>query len=204
MSHATDSEMIGNKRNTARYFAETRHVAWVLLVATVAWGIFGYLKMPKAKDPTIPVRVALASASWPGATADKVEQLVARAMEQKIAENATVDKIESLSRSGVAIVTITLKEDAAEVGKEFDDIKLKLDQVSLPDGAGPVQFIKDFGDTATLMLTVASPKVSAIEIELRAQAIAKALDHARAGKQGRATLLVNFPASIDARPLRLS
>ncbi|HYY52906.1 MAG TPA: efflux RND transporter permease subunit, partial [Myxococcales bacterium] len=204
MSHATDAEMIKNKRNTARYFAETRHVAWVLLLATVAWGIYGYLRMPKAKDPTIAVRVALAMANWPGATAEKVEQMVARRMEQKIAENATVDKIESLSRSGVAIITITLKEDAAEVGKEFDDIKLKLDGTSLPDGAGPIQFVKDFGDTAALMLTVASPKVGQIELELRAQAIAKALAASRAGAPGRAALVLNFPASIDARPLRLS
>jgi multidrug efflux pump subunit AcrB len=204
MSHATDAELIKDKRNTARYFAETRHVAWVLLVATFAWGIYGYLRMPKAKDPTIPVRVALATASWPGATAEKVEQLVARRMEQRIAENATVDKIETLSRSGVAIVTITLKEDAAEVGKEFDDIKLKLDQVSLPDGAGPIQFIKDFGDTAALMLTVASPKVDGIEIELRARAVADAIAAARSGKSERAAVVVSFPASIDARPLRLA
>src|SRR5919206_3798269 len=182
MSHATDTELVEKKRNTARYFAETRHVAWVLLAATVAWGVYGYVRMPKAKDPTIPVRVALATANWPGATAEKVEQLVARKMEQRIAENATVDKIESLCRSGVAIVTITLKEDAAEVGKEFDDIKLKLDQVSLPEGAGPIQFIKDFGDTAALMLTVASPKVDQIEVELRAQAIAKAITVSRGGR----------------------
>jgi multidrug efflux pump subunit AcrB len=204
MSHVTDAELIRTKRNTARYFAETRHVAWVLLVATAAWGIYGYLRMPKAKDPTIAVRVALATASWPGATAEKVEQLVTRPMEQKIAENATVDKVESLSRSGVAIITITLKEDAAEVGKEFDDIKLKLDQVRLPDGAGPIQFIKDFGDTAALMLTVASPKVDEIEIELRAQAVAKAMEKSRGSRTGRAALVLNFPASIDARPLRLS
>ena len=44
-------------------------------------------------------------------------------------------------------------------GKEFDDIKLKLDSVrDLPEGAGPISFVKDFGDTAALMLTVASPK----------------------------------------------
>src|SRR5918912_4025091 len=110
-------------------------------------------------------------------------------MGQRIAENATVEKIESLSRSGVAIVTITLKEDAAEVGKEFDDIKLKLDQVSLPDGAGPIQFVKDFGDTAALMLTVASPKVDGIELELRAAAISAALVKARAGATGRAAVV---------------
>ena len=50
-------------------------------------------------------------------------------------------------------------------------VKLKLDAITdLPDGAGPINFVKDFGDTAALMLTVASPKVSDLEVELRAKA----------------------------------
>ena len=64
-------------------------------------------------------------------------------------------------------VIITLVEGLADTGKEFDDIKLKLDTIrDLPDGAGPINFIKDFGDTAALMLTVASPKVDDAEIAL--------------------------------------
>src|SRR5262249_46938239 len=154
-----DSKLLQDK-NTARYFTETRHVSWVLLVATLLGGVYGYLRMPKAKDPTIAIRVAVATATWPGASAEKVEELVARKMETKIAENSRVEKIESDVRSSSVVVTITLKEDVADVGKEFDDIKSKLDAITdLPDGAGPIQFIKDFGDTAGLMLTVASTKV---------------------------------------------
>ena len=195
-----DAERVRDTRNTARYFTETRHVAWVLLVGTVLWGAFAYLRMPKAKDPTIPVRVAVATCTWPGAQAEKVEELVTRKLEQKIAENAKVEKIESISRSGVAIVYITLKEEVTDVGKEFDDIKGKLDSVhDLPDGAGPVQLIKDFGDTAALMLTVASPKVGEAELALRARAVAQAIATARKGAgPGRATLLVDYPATINA------
>ena len=44
---------------------------------------------------------------------------------------------------------------------EFRRHRLRLDAIrDLPEGAGPIQFIKDFGDTAALMLTVASPKVA--------------------------------------------
>ena len=72
----------------------------------------------------------------------------------------------------------------ADVGKEFDDIKLKLDAIDdLPDGAGPIIFHKDFGDTAALMLTVASPKVDATEIALRAEHAA-ARDRRGSGVRG--------------------
>ena len=47
--HKSDDEIINKTHNTARYSVETRHVTWVLLIATCVWGIFGYLKMPQRK-----------------------------------------------------------------------------------------------------------------------------------------------------------
>src|SRR4029453_6533718 len=84
--------------NTARFFTETRQVAWVLLIGTVLWGMYGYTKMPQRKDPDIPVRQALALCPWPGAGAEKIEQLVTRRIEEKVAENVKIDKIESNNR----------------------------------------------------------------------------------------------------------
>ena len=37
---------------------------------------------------------------------------------------------------------------------------------ALPEGAGPVEFITDFGDTSAMMLTVASPKADALDLVL--------------------------------------
>src|ERR1700755_3486672 len=188
--HDSDRELIARERNLARYFTENRHVSWVLLIATLAWGMFAYARMPKAKDPLVPVRIAVATCTWPGASAEKIEQLVTRKMEQKIAESSKVEKIESISRTSVAIVYVTLKEEVVDRGKEFDDIKLKLDSIhDLPSGAQPINFIKDFGDTAALLLTVASPKVGDVELELRARAISHAITSVRAGATtNRATL----------------
>ena len=71
----------------------------------------------------------------------------------------------------------------------------------LPAGAGPLQFERDFGDTATLMLTVASPRVDDVEVALRAQAIERAIvaTRARAESGPRATLVINFPPTSTPR-----
>lgn len=147
-----DEEAIKNTRNTARFFTENRHISWVLLVFVILWGVYGYINMPKRKDPDIPVRVALAICPWPGAKAEKIEQLVTRKLEEKIAENSKVEKIESTTSSNVTIITVTLQEKGDfDVKKEFDDIKGKLDSIrDLPEGAGPIDLKKDFGDTAAL------------------------------------------------------
>ena len=211
--HKSDAEIVKHTHNTARFFTETRHVSWVLLFATVMWGVYGYFNMPQRKDPDIPIRQALVLCAWPGATAEKIEELVTRRIEEKVAENVKVDKIESNTRTGVTAVYITLVEGVGETGKEFDDIKLKLDSITdLPQGAGPINFIKDFGDTSALMLTVASPRVTETGVAIRARAVQRAIEETRAAAEPsagstRITLVQGLPAAVPLelvrRPVRL-
>jgi multidrug efflux pump subunit AcrB len=204
--HRSDDEIVRTTHNTARFFTENRHISWVLLLATVCWGVYGYFSMPQRKDPDIPVRVAAALCPWPGSSAERVEQLVTRQLEERIAENALVDRIDSTTRTGIAMVFITLNQ-AADPGREFDDINLKLNAIgSLPNGAGPITFIKDFGDTATLMLTLASPRISAVDLDLRAQTLAHAIETVRtgrsAGEGAPVTIIYAFPQSVSPRAVR--
>lgn len=190
-------------RNTARFFTEARHISWVLLVFTLLWGAYAYFAMPQRKDPEIPVRVALVLCPWPGASAEQVEQLLTRRLEEKIAENTKVEKIESTSRGNLAMVYVHLVQDVENTGKELDDIELKLNSLAnLPEGAGPIHFVKDFGDTAALMLTVASPRIDGVEIDLRAAAIGKAIAKVRAGLPApspgsqRVALVFGYPRTL--------
>src|SRR5262245_60276628 len=205
MSHKTESELLAAKHNTARYWVETRAVAWVTLIATVVLGTLGYRAMPKRKDPFIKIRSSVAITPWPGASAEKVEELVTRKVEEKVAQNAEIDKIESTSRTGVSVVTVTIRDEVPirEISKAFDDIDLKLRSIGdLPQGAQPIDFNKDFGDTAALMLTVASPKVNDVELELRARHLARALTESRAGTGAdRSALILCFPTALNPLPL---
>jgi multidrug efflux pump subunit AcrB len=204
MAHLTDREMIAKTHNTARFFSENRHISWVLLVGTILWGVLGYWTMPKRKDPEIPVRAAVAIVTWPGANAETVEDRVTRVVEQQLAQNSKIEKLESTTRAGVAVVTITLDQSVDDTAKQFDDIWLKLNGLSdLPDGAR-IEFKKDFGDVSALMLSVASPKATPVEIELRAKKMAETIREARAASAGSgegapATLVASFPASLDPR-----
>jgi multidrug efflux pump subunit AcrB len=159
---------------------------------------------------------AVALTPWPGVPADKVERLITRKIEQKIAENPRIHQatggeygIQSVSLSGLSIVYVQLEEDVKDIKKEFNDINLKLNSIKdLPEGAGPVQFISDFGDTAALMLTVASPRVSPIEISLRARAVQQAIEQVRRDAPPpatgtRFTLVYNFPQSANQRLMHL-
>jgi len=204
-----NAENQNNSRNPARFFTHNRQIAWVALLATLAWGVFGYMNMPKRKDPDIPVRIALAITPWPGISADKVEQLVTRKVEQAATGNSKVDRVESTTLDNISVVQVRLLDNIANTQQEFQDIGQRLNQITdLPQGAGPITWISDFGDTAALMLTVASPVVPDLEIELRARGVRDAIEKARQGDtKGRATALFCYPASVPPavieRPFRL-
>src|SRR4030095_13679875 len=208
MSHGHgDNEIIKSKRNISRFFVEQRHITWVMLIAVCVWGVYSYKSMPQRKDPDTPVKTAVAITVWPGVSAEKIEQLVTRKIEEKVAQNANVEKIRSISRTNISVVYVDLDENfpGAQIGKEFDDIALKLDSIKdLPDGAGPIQFIKDFGDTSALMLTVASPKVSAAEIDVRAKEVGEGIarnraQYGQAGGGTRFTIVSTLTHPVTAR-----
>src|SRR5579863_6804715 len=210
MAHRTDEDLIQNERNTARFFVENRQIAWILLIATVALGIYGYQQMPKRKDPDIPVRVASVITQYPGGTAEQVEQLVTRPIESTIAQNPNIRAplggdfgIKSLSMPGISIVQVQLSDKVKDSKKEFSDMNLKLNSLSLPQGAGPIKFNSDFGDTAALMLTVASPLEDRVAIAVRARAIELILAKVRAQRHGKGrgqavSVVYSFPQAVAA------
>jgi len=218
MAHKSDAEIIQHTHNTARFFVEHRQVSLVLLLGTFLWGWYGYSKMPKRKDPVIPVRVAVASCKWPGATAEEVEQLITRPIEQSMAQNQAVKPpsgsdygVRSLSFPNFALVFVQLDENIKDTAKELNDINLRLNELSnkLPQGAGPIQFNSNFGDTAALMLTVASPRASDIDVQLRARSVKKAIEQVRSSlpsnsPQPRVSVVVSFPQSIAAEEVKMS
>ncbi len=210
MAHRTDEELIQHEHNTSRFFVEHRQIAWAALIAVVLWGIYGFFSMPQRKDPEIPVRVAVAACQWPGATAQEVEQLITRPIEQTIAENKTIHPvgpdnygIRSISLPGASFVYVQLSEDVSDSREQFSDINLKLLALGsrLPSGASGVQFQSDFGDTAALMMTVASPLMDDLAVEMRARSVEDAIRSARAAagasKLPPATVLYTFPLSLS-------
>src|SRR5262245_60422138 len=195
------------RQNTAKFFTETRQLSWVLLIVTLLWGAYAFYAMPKRKDPEVKVRKALAVCVWPGASAEEIEQQVTRKIEEKMAQNSRVETVDSISRSNVSVVYLALDEKVDDIGKELDDVRLKLDSIrDLPEGAGPIDFVKDFGDTAALMLTVASPRVNDVAIQAQAQAVEQAIAQARSRTQSksgsnRATLIIGLPSSLTKRQM---
>ncbi len=216
MSDARTQALMAERNNVSRFFAEHRSVSFVLLALVVFWGSYGYMAMPRLKDPVIPVRVASVITPWPGMNAETIDRQITRLLETKIAESdvihppeATKYGIQSLSLPGLSIIQVQLDEEIDNPEREFDAINLKLDALNdeLPEGAGPIQFNSGFGDTAALLLTMASPKEGEVQLEVRARDIAAAIETSRAGLPEavlgqRVAIVVALPRTVDLTAVR--
>ncbi len=195
----------GPSSRVARYFVMHPQVGWPLLLLTLVLGIGSYRMLPQRKDPFVPPRVAVATCTWPGASALETEASVTRPIEEAIGSSSAVDHMDSSSRTNGVSVAVTLREGLSEreVGQALASIDRRLRSLStLPKGAGPVRLHDDVGDTATVLLALSSGPVSEAELEIRALSLERVLAESRAGKNssGRVALVASFPTATDPEP----
>src|ERR1700684_54066 len=183
MTHAQHERSTDKKQNLARFFLEERHVAWVSLAVALLWGIYGLMNMPQRKDPDIPVRQAMVIVPWQGTSAGQMEQLVTRKVEGALASNQWVTEIKRVSRTGSSMVQFELAEKGKyDRDKELNDVKIRLDAIhDLPQGTGPILYIKDFGDTSACMLTVASPPADPVQVAWISKLVEAQIRQVRSG-----------------------
>ena len=74
------------------------------------YGLFSYFSLPKAQDPGFTIRTAVVTTRFPGASAERVEQLVDEQIEAKIQEMPELDNVQSESRQGISIINANFKE----------------------------------------------------------------------------------------------
>src|SRR5512141_2737112 len=78
----------------------------ILALIALLLGLFAVLVTPREEEPQIDVTMANVFVPFPGADVHDVENLVAFPLEQKLAEIQDVKHVYSVSRPGMAIVTV--------------------------------------------------------------------------------------------------
>ncbi|MEM9552869.1 MAG: efflux RND transporter permease subunit [Acidobacteriota bacterium] len=124
-------------------------VTLVAVLALFVSGLSAYVQLPKAQDPGFTIRTATVTTPFPGASPERVEQLVTDAIEEKVQEMPEVDEITSESISGVSVVTVTFKDSYEHMPPIFDDLRQKVEDVipELPAGTITPMVNDEYGDT---------------------------------------------------------
>lgn len=122
-------------------FAITKNrISLSLLGIVILLGLSMYQSLPRDSMPPYVVRVATIVSSFPGANPQRVELLVSKNIEEEVQEIPEVKTITSQSRTGLSVVSVTLKDTVkpADLQAIWDKLRRNLDSMaSLPEGVFP-------------------------------------------------------------------
>ena len=102
------NKLLGISGRIAAFF-QTAQITPLLALVALLLGIFAVLVTPREEEPQINVTMANVLIPFPGAAVRDVEQMVATPAEQVLAQIAGVEHVMSLSRPGMAIMTVQFK-----------------------------------------------------------------------------------------------
>jgi multidrug efflux pump subunit AcrB len=134
-----DNSRLGLSGRLAARFQQSK-LTPLLALTGLLLGLFAILVTPREEEPQINVTFANIFVPFPGASAREVESLVAVPMEQVLAEIEGVEHTWSVSRPGMAVLTIQFvvgEERTPAIVRLYNAVFSNMDQ--LPAGAGVQQ-----------------------------------------------------------------
>jgi len=167
--------------NLSAVAVRERAVTLFLIIALVCAGVFAFLKLGRAEDPAFTVKVLTVTAVWPGATAQEMQDLVAEPLEKRMQELDWYDRVETITRPGLALMTLTLKDTTSpkDVPEQFYQARKKLNDEGsrLPQGVlGP--FVNDeYSDVTFSLYALEAPGLPPRLLTRQAEQIRQQLLH---------------------------
>jgi multidrug efflux pump subunit AcrB len=161
---------MGISGRIAEYFLRNSLTPLIALIALLL-GVFATMITPREEEPQINVTMANVFVPFPGASAKDVESLVARPAEQVLSRIAGIEHVYSVSRPGMAVVTVQYKvgEDPIQaLVRLYDTINSHKDWISPNLGVGdPIVKPTGIDDVPIVSLTFWSndPAVSAFQLQ---------------------------------------
>jgi multidrug efflux pump len=151
------------------------HKALVLFAILVlaAAGIYSFVNLGRAEDPSFTIKTMVVNVAWPGATATEIQAQVADKIEKKLQELPFLDRVESYSRPGVAFIRINLLDKTPptkvkdlwyEVRKKVADVKL-----DLPASVIGPNFNDEYGDVYSAIYMLTAEGLGLADLKIRAE-----------------------------------
>jgi multidrug efflux pump subunit AcrB len=133
----------------------TFFVAALVLVA----GVLAFLKFPSQEEPSTTIRDAMIFVANPGLPVERMEQLVARPLEERLRQLPELKHVASTVRTGNVIVQVTVHESVSDLPAVWQKLRAKVAEVSpqFPDGTLPADINDDFGRVAVASIAVTAP-----------------------------------------------
>jgi multidrug efflux pump len=157
------------------------HQALVLFMIILlgAAGLYSYLNLGRAEDPSFTIKTMIVQVAWPGATAAEIQEQVADKVEKKLQELPYLDRIESYSQPGVSFIRVILldRTPPARVKELWYQVRKKVGDIrgDLPAGIVGPNFNDEYGDVYSAVYMLTADGLSLAELKTRVEDIRQRL-----------------------------
>lgn len=132
---------------------------FIIMVALV--GVYSFVSLGRAEDPTFTIKVMVVTAQWPGATAQQMQDQVADKLEKALQAVPYFDRVETYARPGSIQMRVDLREDTPpdQVQNAFYQVRKHLgdEAPNLPAGVQGPFFNDDFSDVYFTLYALTAP-----------------------------------------------
>ena len=117
--------------NITEFSIKRSRITYSIIFLILFGGLSMFSNLSQDSMPPYTIRVATVVSSFPGAGPERVEQLVTDKIEKKVQEIPEVKEINSQSRTGLSVVTITLKDQVppAKLQSIWDLVRRKIQTI---------------------------------------------------------------------------
>jgi len=160
---------MAQKRNIIEGAMRNYHLVFFFMAVIVVFGFIALPKLKKNEFPDVTIRVGVVAVVYPGATAEEIEQRVAKPVEQYLFTFSDVNKKKTYSQSkdGFLLVFVSLVNDTKDAKMTWSRIRQGLvlfQRTDLPQGVLTTAVIDDFGNASSLLLAIESDQRSPREL----------------------------------------
>ena len=138
----------------------------LLFLAFAILGVFALTRLPVDNFPDVESNVIMVMSSYPGASAEDVENNLTKLLENSLNGVSDLKNITSNSRENISVLTLEF-EYGTDIDEATNDVRDKLDMISqqLPDGASLPFLFKFSVDDMPIMIMAATAdqSVSALD-----------------------------------------
>jgi multidrug efflux pump subunit AcrB len=129
-------------------------------------GVLTFLGFPSQEEPSITIREALIFVQNPGMPAERVEQLIARPLEEKLRELPEIRHIVSTVRAGMLITHVTVHDRYTQLTPIWQKLRARLGEAAqgFPEGTLAPVVNDDFGRVAVASIAITAPGYSISEM----------------------------------------
>jgi multidrug efflux pump len=165
--------------NLSQWSITHRPLVLFVIILLGAAGIYSYLNLGRAEDPSFTIKTMIVHVGWPGATASELQAQAVDKVEKKLQELPYLDRIESYSQPGGAFIRVTLsdKTPPAKVKDLWYQVRKKVGDIrnELPPGITGPDFNDEYGDVYSALYMLTAQGLSLAELKTRAEDIRQRL-----------------------------